>query len=160
SMSILNKYIIVTWTFARRVLVIALIGIGHSIFLTESVLSQPIIGSSKKDWQFDNLSGTPVWIISNEAIGNPPLQRVIYILVESKYFKREVLTQIFTGLSRKITDVNWITIEAYSDKEILRQMIIIDRISGADIDWRTLTNGEKKSLGLPVNPLEEKERVL
>jgi hypothetical protein len=65
-MSILNKHITFTRLFARLLLATFLIGIGQFVFLTGSALSQPIIGSSKKEWHFDNSLVVPVWIVSNK----------------------------------------------------------------------------------------------
>jgi hypothetical protein len=146
-------------TLARGLLATFLIGIGHSVFLTEGVLSQSVLGSSKKDWRFDNSSGAPVWIVSNKAVGSPPLRRDIYILIEPKYFKREILTKVFADLSRKLSDTNGVTIEAYSDEESLHYSIVLNKLSNLEIDWNSLTASDRKSLGLHINPPVRKDRI-
>jgi hypothetical protein len=113
-MPILYGYILHTWTVVGRALVTTLIGIGLSAFLAGSAFSQ-IGAPPEKEWQFHNLSGTPIWVVKNQAVGNPPSHRNIYILLEPKYFKKDILTKLFTELSRKNTDVNWVVINAYSD---------------------------------------------
>jgi hypothetical protein len=117
-MPILYGHILHTWTVVGRALVTILIGVGLSALLAESALSQ-IGAPPEKEWQFHNLSGTPIWVVKNDAVGNPPIRRDIYILLESKYFKKDILTKLFTELSRKNTDVNQVVISAYSDKEAL-----------------------------------------
>jgi hypothetical protein len=105
------------------------------------------------------LSGTPVWVVSNKAVGNPPIRRDFYILLESKYFKKEILTEVFTDLSRKATDVNWVTISANSDKKVLRQMIIIDTLDASCMDWRKLPDKAKEALGLPIKSSVKEKRT-
>src|SRR5262245_39557127 len=77
---------------------------GLSASPVESALSQFGV-PSEKEWQFHNLSGTPIWVVKNDAIS-----RDIYILLESKYFKKEILTKLFTELSRKTGYENWVWI--------------------------------------------------
>jgi hypothetical protein len=131
---------------------------GLSSSPAESALSQSG-GPSEKEWQFHDLSGTPIWVVSNEAVGHPPIRRDIYILIESKYFRKEILTKVFRDLSRKATDVDWVVIRACSDREVIRQMIIIDILDGACIPYWKFTDEEKKAWGLSTNSSAKKERV-
>src|SRR5262245_26804587 len=114
---------------------------------------------SEKESQFQNLSGTPILVVKNEAVGNPPIRQDIYILLESKYFKKEILTKVFRDLSRKATDVNWVVIRASSDSDVLRQKMTIDILDSACFRWWTLTDEQKEALGLPTNSSVKKERV-
>jgi hypothetical protein len=131
---------------------------GLSASPAESTLSQFGV-PSEKEWQFHNLSGTPIWVVKNEAVGNPPIRRDIYILLESKYFKKEILTKVFTDLFRTATDVNWVVIRARSDRDALRQRITIDILDSACLNWWTFTDEEKEALGLPTNSSVKKGRV-
>jgi hypothetical protein len=121
---------------------------GLSASQAESVISQFV--PSEKEWQFHNLSGIPIWVVKNEVVSRNPTSQEIYILLESKYFKKEILTKVFAEMSRKTTDVDWVTISAYSDKKVLRRMIIIDELDAACIDWRKLPDKAKEALGLPI----------
>jgi hypothetical protein len=55
--------------------------------------------------------------------------------------------------------VNWVVIRARSDKDAIRQIITIDMLNGACLNWWTFTDEEKEALGLPTNSSVKKERV-
>jgi hypothetical protein len=131
---------------------------GFSASQVESALSQFGV-PSEKEWQFHNLSGTPFWVVKNKVVGGNLTYQEIYILLESKYFKKEILTKLFADLSRKITVVNCVWIEVCSNKETLRQMIITEFLSSRCLDWGVFTDDEKKALGLPIMSSAKKERV-
>ena len=131
---------------------------GLSASPAESALSQ-FGAPSEKESQFQNLSGTPILVVKNEAVGNPPFRRDIYILLESKYFKKEILTKVFRDLSKKATDVNWVVISACSDKDVIHQKIHLDILLGACLHVEKFTDEEKKAWGLPTNSSLKKERV-
>jgi ankyrin repeat protein len=115
---------------------------------------------SEKEWQFDNSSGVPVWIALNSTTNTLPFGRDIYILLDKDYFKRESLTRLFTHYSEKYGDPVWLIIQAFSDKETLRQVMVIDKLSGADIDWTKLPDSFKRGYGLPLDLNQKKNHGL
>jgi hypothetical protein len=79
------------------------------------------LNGKRSDWILISNYGVDMWIAMNKLRDSPPGDgwRTVFAFMEEKYFTEESLRKLFTGLAGEYSQPRGLSIDIYSDEDVL-----------------------------------------